>query len=108
MDGRHSFVGLVSGGKDSVFSIYKLVNEGHKLVCLANLYPQGSNELDSFMFQSVGSEVIEHLETVMGVPLYRAPILGTSKIISLDYTIDKDDEIEDLHNLLEKIKVFLS
>lgn len=36
----HSFIGLISGGKDSIYSIYKLINEGNKLCCLANLYPK--------------------------------------------------------------------
>ena len=57
------FVALLSGGKDSVFTIMKLLNSGeHELVCLANLFPpQEVHELDSYMYQSVGSEMIELL-----------------------------------------------
>jgi diphthamide synthase (EF-2-diphthine--ammonia ligase) len=33
------FVALLSGGKDSVFSIEKCFEHGHELLCVANLYP---------------------------------------------------------------------
>lgn len=54
-------VGLISGGKDSCFNILRCFEEGHDVVCLANLFPppDGNPELDSFMYQSVGSEGIE-------------------------------------------------
>jgi diphthamide synthase (EF-2-diphthine--ammonia ligase) len=40
LDLEMKFVALLSGGKDSVFTIMKLLNSGeHDLVCLANLYP---------------------------------------------------------------------
>lgn len=35
-----SFVGLISGGKDSILSIIRLVEQGHKLICVANLTPK--------------------------------------------------------------------
>jgi diphthine-ammonia ligase len=53
------FVGLISGGKDSIFNIMKMVEAGHELVALANLYPVDSDELNSYMYQSVGHEIIE-------------------------------------------------
>lgn len=34
------FVALVSGGKDSLYSIYKCLQYGHELVCIANLHPE--------------------------------------------------------------------
>lgn len=33
------FVGLISGGKDSILSIIRLVERGMKLACVANLTP---------------------------------------------------------------------
>jgi diphthine-ammonia ligase len=33
------FIALISGGKDSIFNIYKSIQEGHELVAVANLYP---------------------------------------------------------------------
>lgn len=29
---------LISGGKDSIFNIYKCLDNGHQIVALANLY----------------------------------------------------------------------
>jgi len=34
-----NIVALVSGGKDSVFNIIKCLEQGHILICIANLYP---------------------------------------------------------------------
>lgn len=62
---------LISGGKDSIFNIIKCMESGHELVALANLYPVSSNELDSYMYQSVGHEVIEQVAECLEKPLYR-------------------------------------
>ena len=59
------FVGLLSGGKDSVYNIVECVANGHELVCVANLFPapkeEGNEgkgiETDSFMYQTVGVEI---------------------------------------------------
>ena len=69
-------VALVSGGKDSTYTIYKCLKEGHTIVALAHLSPpEGKEELDSFMYQTVGHNVVRSLETALGVPLYE----GTTK-----------------------------
>lgn len=53
-------VGLVSGGKDSCYNMMKCTQEGHEIVCLANLYPSGGlDEVDSFMYQSVGYQGVQ-------------------------------------------------
>ena len=47
------FVGLISGGKDSIFNLVQCVGYGHELVCTANLHPPEdleNKEMDSFMF----------------------------------------------------------
>lgn len=56
-------VALVSGGKDSCFSVLKCLNYGHNVIVLANLAPAPGNpdDLDSFMFQTVGHEAIEYI-----------------------------------------------
>ncbi|KAF0987851.1 hypothetical protein HZS_6037 [Henneguya salminicola] len=100
----HCFIGLISGGKDSIFAISKLVSMGHELVCLANLYPINHEEIDSYMFQSVGSEVLARFDEIIGVPIYRMPINGCPLSTSLEYQYTKGDEIEDLFNLLANIK----
>lgn len=64
-------IGLISGGKDSIFNLMKCVEAGHEIVALGNLFPEEGNELDSYMYQSVGSEVIEQIAACMEKPLYR-------------------------------------
>lgn len=97
------FVALVSGGKDSFYNILHCIANGHELVALANLHPKDPNvdELNSFMFQTVGHDVIEfYPQCLDGVPLYRRAINGTSANVQLEYTPTDDDEIEDLLELL--------
>ena len=44
-------VGLISGGKDSVFNMIECVAHGHEIVCLANLHgAEVGAETDSFMY----------------------------------------------------------
>jgi diphthamide synthase (EF-2-diphthine--ammonia ligase) len=33
------FAALLSGGKDSIYSIQKAIDFGHQLVCVVNLFP---------------------------------------------------------------------
>ena len=84
-------VGLISGGKDSIFSLMHCKSLGHEIKVLANLYPaagkqEGENgwkveerELDSWMFQSIGAELIPLLAECIGLPLIRRPIRGKSR-----------------------------
>ena len=133
-------IGLVSGGKDSFFSLLHCAAHGHRLVALANLHPQGppgdasrggaatggaettvvrpsggdgsstahtsdagragardaapeagphasedpaegsagdeETDLNSFMFQTVGHEVLPLYAAATGLPLYRRVITG--------------------------------
>jgi len=75
------FIALVSGGKDSTFAVSEAVSQGHELVGLAHLasfslsaalshqdgssglfsIPGVSEEKDSWMYQSVGSELVPFL-----------------------------------------------
>jgi diphthine-ammonia ligase len=98
------FVALVSGGKDSCFNILKCQVLGHELVALANLYPQNdqTDEIDSFMYQTVGYQAVSLFDQLFDVPLYRSPITGTSSN-TLEYTVTSQDETEDLYNLLKTV-----
>eukprot|EP00755_Sulcionema_specki_P016322 Sspe_Gene.10274::Locus_3432_Transcript_1_1_Confidence_1.000_Length_2418::g.10274::m.10274/K06927/DPH6; diphthine-ammonia ligase len=102
------FVALISGGKDSIYSIYKCLQHGHELVCLANLYPEGGeDEIDSWTFQTVAHSAVEAIAAAMKVPLIRHPIKkGTSLVTSLTYPSEPSmgDEVEELAVLLEKVK----
>lgn len=98
------FVALISGGKDSFFNIQHCIAQGHELVAVANLYPQENfDEIDSFMFQTVGHNIINHYGECLGVPVYRQAIHGGSKNQELEYSVTQDDEIEDLYLLLQKV-----
>ncbi|KAF3924823.1 hypothetical protein ABW21_db0202855 [Orbilia brochopaga] len=110
-------VALISGGKDSFFSLLHSNANGFKVVALANLYPlippqnheqSTSDDLNSFMYQTVGHNILHHYSTILEIPLYRAPITGTSINQDLSYypkaTTDQKDETEDLYALLSSIK----
>ncbi|KAG9285365.1 hypothetical protein G9A89_010840 [Geosiphon pyriformis] len=100
-------VALISGGKDSCFNMMHCVKNGHEIVALANLKPPDSSnkdELDSFLYQTVGHEAIEYYAECMGLPLYRRQIFGNSVFTGPEYHITKGDETEDLFELLNDVK----
>ena len=39
------FIGLISGGKDSIFNIMKCIDEGHELVAVGNMFNAGEASL---------------------------------------------------------------
>lgn len=126
-------IALISGGKDSFFSILHCMRNGHKVVALANLYPEvvppqeragaveGMKEieqdLNSFMYQTVGHTVIPLYEKALGIPLYRQQITGSAVQTHTSYTHahiseksspkvgDKasEDETESLVPLLKRV-----
>ncbi|KAJ0414674.1 hypothetical protein BJY00DRAFT_305428 [Aspergillus carlsbadensis] len=102
-------IALISGGKDSLYSILHCIRNGHKVVALANLHPppppnstrsttttttthnenveegktagesdvqEGADDIDSFMYQTIGWGVIPLYEEALGIPLYRQAIVG--------------------------------
>ncbi|XP_050328475.1 uncharacterized protein LOC126758296 [Bactrocera neohumeralis] len=97
-------VAMVSGGKDSCYNMMQCVAEGHEIVALANLHPKDRDELDSFMYQTVGHMGIESLAKAMGLPLYRRETKGKSTQTGKHYVPTDDDEVEDLYSLLELCK----
>ncbi|XP_030378139.1 uncharacterized protein LOC115626808 [Scaptodrosophila lebanonensis] len=97
-------VAMVSGGKDSCYNMMQCVAEGHEIVALANLHPKDRDELDSFMYQTVGHMGIEILASAMGLPLYRRETKGKSTQTGKQYVPTDDDEVEDLYSLLETCK----
>ncbi|KAL7291284.1 hypothetical protein TKK_0014889 [Trichogramma kaykai] len=97
-------VALISGGKDSCFNMMQCLAAGHEIVALANLYPIGKDELDSYMFQTVGHQGVEFIGEAIGLPLYREPTTGQSKMQEKNYQPTEEDEVEDLYRLLKKVK----
>ncbi|KAL7423571.1 hypothetical protein Q5752_001151 [Cryptotrichosporon argae] len=104
---KHKVIGLVSGGKDSCFNLCHVVANGHDVVALATLTPEpGVDELDSHLFQSVGTAVPPLIARSMGVPHFSRVIRGTAVEVGAEYGrrvgmqgVD-GDETEDLTALL--------
>lgn len=102
------FVALVSGGKDSLYSIAEASRQGHELACGAHLSPRGGVlESDSFMYQSAASNALPALiEECLGVPLVSRECRGRAVRTDLGYENDDDeddDEVEDLLHLLRDV-----
>ncbi|KAI0193847.1 hypothetical protein F4808DRAFT_356928 [Astrocystis sublimbata] len=132
--GSLSVIALISGGKDSFYSLLHCQANGHRVVALANLYPSGSAEepvvgagrslsppsqqdghsaastrprletagarsrhseiagegegetdLNSFMYQTVGHQIVPLYARATGLPLHRQPIVGTAVHSGLNY-----------------------
>ncbi|XP_064177698.1 diphthine--ammonia ligase isoform X2 [Anguilla rostrata] len=98
-------VALISGGKDSCYNMMQCVAAGHRIVALANLRPKGNtDELDSYMFQTVGHQAIDLYAEAMDLPLYRRTIEGSSLDTGREYNHRDGDEVEDLYHLLKLVK----
>lgn len=113
-------VGLISGGKDSCYNLMKCVENGNEIVALINLYPadETRDELDSYMYQTVGHQLIQYYSDAIGLPLFRRAIKGRPINIELEYDenklslegetdhrpIDEHDEVEDLFEILKEVK----
>ncbi|KAI1202194.1 hypothetical protein F5X97DRAFT_331015 [Nemania serpens] len=123
-----SVIALVSGGKDSFYSILHCQANGHRVVALANLHPSGAaaedvatitsqqdsqdevsasrpqgsssqpetgdadvggsdgeTDLNSFMYQTVGHQLIPLYARATGLPLYRQAIVGAAVHHGLSY-----------------------
>lgn len=124
MAARLNVVALISGGKDSLYCILHCLENGHKLVALANLYPDASShgedarpdgessetpaeDINSFMYQTVGHRVIPLYAECLDLPLYRQLITGkavqTGRYYKATGSVDNGDETEDLRPLLLKV-----
>jgi diphthine-ammonia ligase len=90
------FVALVSGGKDSIYSILQCIENGHDLVACVHLgapttdsdtdSTSNSDDEESYMYQSAASEAVKVLVgECLGVPLIFYPRKGTSINTSLVY-----------------------
>lgn len=111
---RLNVVCLISGGKDSFFSILHCLKNGHNIVALANLHPPPLkdadvvDDLDSYMYQTVGHRIIPLYEQALGLPLYRQEVLGSAVNQERSYGPATDgfstqDETEALVPLLRKV-----
>ncbi|KAG0219454.1 hypothetical protein BGX33_002724 [Mortierella sp. NVP41] len=100
-------VGLISGGKDSFYNLMQCVANRHTVIALGNLHPKpqdNKDELDSYMYQTVGHDVIHLYKDCLDVPLYRQEIKGKPIEQGSDYVRTEQDETEDLFELLSTVK----
>jgi diphthine-ammonia ligase len=63
------------------------------------------DELDSFMYQTVGHDAVHLQAECIDIPLYREYITGESIDQALNYTLTANDETEDLFRLLARVKL---
>lgn len=98
-------IGLISGGKDSVYNLIQCMKNGHEIVCLGHLErPKEEGELDSYMYQTVGSEMASAIAECIGLPLIKYSLKNKPVNLSLDYEETNNDEVEDLYPLLCEAK----
>ncbi|WAR59859.1 hypothetical protein PtB15_11B500 [Puccinia triticina] len=107
-------VGLLSGGKDSCYNLCHCVKNGHDIVALATLGPEaGTDELDSYLYQTVGQDGIHLVAEALRLPLHRQTIKGTALELGSEYGSRshkglmkgvEGDETEDMYNLLNRVK----
>lgn len=71
-------------------------------------FPSHTDELDSYMFQSVGHRAIKLYAEAMNLPLFRQDIKGTAVEQGKDYQPSDGDEVEDLYQLLGRVQVGIS
>lgn len=137
---RLNVIALISGGKDSFFSLLHCIHHGHRVVALANLFPaqdgddaspslqvidpeaaprptaqdagDAETDLNSYMYQTVGHEVIPLYAAATGLPLYRLPIHGGAVRHERDYDFSaavaggdgaQQDETETMSALLRAV-----
>ncbi|KAI3367608.1 hypothetical protein L3Q82_026454 [Scortum barcoo] len=93
-----------SGGKDSCYNMMQCAAAGHQIAALANLRPANTDELDSYMYQTVGHQAIDLYAEAMDLPLYRRTIQGSSLDTGRNYSKTEGDEVEDLYELLHLVK----
>ncbi|ODN79369.1 hypothetical protein L202_03373 [Cryptococcus amylolentus CBS 6039] len=110
---KQKVIGLVSGGKDSCFNLMHCIANGHEIVALATLTPEeGIDELDSHLYQSVGTHLLPLLAKSMDIPLFTGIIRGHavekgpeygSRLRGGEGSGEQGDETEDLTSLLRTV-----
>ncbi|MCJ1276748.1 hypothetical protein MMC21_004555 [Puttea exsequens] len=104
-------IGLISGGKDSFYSLLHCLASGHRIVALANLHPRNHEpelqDCNSYMYQTAGHGIIPLFSGITGLPLFRRVISGSAVNSAKDYQCGTDsedtDETESLIPLLSEV-----
>ena len=82
---------LVTGGKDSIFALYRAQKMGHSIEVLATMIPKRD---DSYMFHFPNIHITDHISRALEIPLVTASTSGV-----------KEKELEDLEKLLSSLDV---
>jgi len=82
---------LVTGGKDSALSLYRVLKQGYKVKYLVTMLPQRE---DSWMFHFPNIHLTDLFAEAVGIPLVKA---GTTGV--------KETELEDLKKLLATLDI---
>lgn len=85
-----NIVALISGGKDSIYSIIELLKKGYSITYLLCIIPDNK---ESYLFHSVNLHIVKYISFSIGIPLM---IKRSTGLIS--------DEINDLKNSLKFLK----
>lgn len=81
---------LVSGGKDSIFSVLKLIDLNYSISHFICIIPKN---LNSYMFHSINNDIVKSIAYSCGIPLIYKVTSGI-----------KEKELNDLNNVILKIK----
>lgn len=97
-------IALISGGKDSFFSILHCLAQGHQVIALANMQPRQvtDDDIESYMYQTIGHNLIPLYAQALDLPLHRSATSGKAYIMGQTYqdpeTADSDDDNDDNFN----------
>jgi predicted ATP pyrophosphatase (TIGR00289 family) len=82
---------LATGGKDSTLALFKVLNAGYEVKCLASMIPLRE---DSWMFHYPNIRLVDLFAEAVGIPLVKAESSGV-----------KEEEVEDLKRLIARLDV---
>ena len=81
---------LVSGGKDSLFAMYKMIKQGYDVKCLITVK---SKNPDSYMFHTPNIDFVKHQSIALDLPMAYVETKG-----------EKEKELSDLRKVIEEAK----
>jgi diphthine-ammonia ligase len=106
------FIALVSGGKDSIYSMLHAIRNGHTLLGCLHMASPSTVEEESYMYQTAASSTVQTLVVeCLQVPLILYERKGKSIHTGLVYDggssdhhqqEKEDDEVEDLYHALQQ------
>jgi len=81
---------LVSGGKDSIFAMYKMIKQGYDMKCLITIKSENPS---SYMFHTPNIDLVEYQSKALELPI----VIGKSKG-------EKEKELLDLRKIINEAK----